>query len=87
MQVDGEIDTRGVYMPLCIADLLGILTEELCQGKLRFIQSCQTYEGKNELCRRLFLSFYRWFRRGTFQRSSRWLYFLRSSSTFDSAEE
>lgn len=42
---DGEMDTRALYTSLCIADLLGILTDELCEGSLQFIKDCQTYEG------------------------------------------
>jgi len=44
---NGEIDMRGVYCALVIADILNILddNEELTRGMGEFIASCQTYEG------------------------------------------
>ena len=42
---NGEIDMRGVYCSLVIADILNILDKDLRQGVGDFISSCQTYEG------------------------------------------
>ncbi|KAL6948813.1 hypothetical protein ACO0QE_001286 [Hanseniaspora vineae] len=41
----GETDTRGVYCALSIANLLGLMSEELVENSLDFLIQCQTYEG------------------------------------------
>lgn len=41
----GEVDIRGVYCLLAVANLLGIMTEELVEGTREWVKSCQTYEG------------------------------------------
>lgn len=47
IHLNGEIDMRGVYCALVIADILNIKddNEELTRGMGDFIASCQTYEG------------------------------------------
>ena len=45
MHENGEMDMRGIYCCLVIADILGLLDEELRDGVAEFIQSCQTFEG------------------------------------------
>jgi protein farnesyltransferase subunit beta len=45
VQRDGEVDARGAYTVLAVADLLGILTSELTDNSAEFLLSCQTYEG------------------------------------------
>lgn len=45
VQDDGEVDVRGSFTVLVIADLLNILTPQLVDGAERFLLSCQTYEG------------------------------------------
>jgi protein farnesyltransferase subunit beta len=47
MHQNGEIDMRGVYCALVIADILNLIegNEELTRGMGDFISSCQTYEG------------------------------------------
>ena len=42
---NGEIDMRGVYCALVVADILNIMDDELTNGMADFITSCQTYEG------------------------------------------
>ena len=42
---NGEIDMRGVYCALVVADILNIMDDELTNGMAEFITSCQTYEG------------------------------------------
>jgi protein farnesyltransferase subunit beta len=44
---NGEMDMRGVYCALIVADILGFLEEdeELKESIGDFIGSCQTYEG------------------------------------------
>lgn len=44
---NGEMDIRGVYCSLVVADILNILegNEELTRGCADFVASCQTYEG------------------------------------------
>lgn len=46
----GETDTRGVFCALSVASMLGILTEELCEGVEDFLVSCQSYEGGFGAC-------------------------------------
>lgn len=41
----GERDTRGVYCALSVASLLNIMTDELTEGVVEYLQQCQTYEG------------------------------------------
>lgn len=45
--MNGEMDMRGVYCSLVVADILDILEDnvELTRGMADFIVSCQTYEG------------------------------------------
>ncbi|CUM62928.1 uncharacterized protein PRCAT00000488001 [Priceomyces carsonii] len=45
MHNDGERDTRSTYCALVIASLLDILSDELVQNTLEWIQKCQTFEG------------------------------------------
>lgn len=47
IHLNGEIDMRGVYCALVVADILNIIddNEELTRGMGDFIASCQTYEG------------------------------------------
>lgn len=45
MHINGEMDMRSVYCCMIIADLLGILDEDLTEGVGEFISSCQSYEG------------------------------------------
>lgn len=45
MHLGGESDTRAVYCVLSVASMLDILTLELAEGVLEWLQSCQTYEG------------------------------------------
>lgn len=45
VQLDGEIDTRGLYTVLCVADIMNIWDENLTKGCFEFIVRCQTYEG------------------------------------------
>jgi len=42
---NGEMDMRGIYCSLVVADILGIIDEELSFGVGDFVASCQTYEG------------------------------------------
>ena len=42
---NGEIDMRGVYCTIVIADILNIKVPEITSGMGDFIQSSQTYEG------------------------------------------
>jgi protein farnesyltransferase subunit beta len=44
---NGEMDMRGVFCGLIVADIVGVLddNEELRRGVGDFIASCQTYEG------------------------------------------
>ena len=42
---NGEIDMRGVYCALVVADILGILDSDVTEGVAEFILSCQTFEG------------------------------------------
>jgi len=41
----GERDIRGVYCALSVASLLNIMTDELIEGVLEYLQKCQTFEG------------------------------------------
>lgn len=47
IHVNGEMDIRGVYCSLVVADILGILenNKEFTDGIGDFLLSCQTYEG------------------------------------------
>ena len=47
IHMNGEMDMRGVYCSLVVADILDILegNVELTRGMADFIVSCQTYEG------------------------------------------
>lgn len=45
MHEHGEADTRSTYCVLVVSSLLNLLTDELCEGTLEWIKSCQTYEG------------------------------------------
>jgi len=45
IHINGEIDMRGVYCALVIADILNIMDEDLTRGMGDFISTCQTYEG------------------------------------------
>lgn len=47
IHMNGEMDMRGVYCSLVVADILNILEDnvELTRGMADFIVSCQTYEG------------------------------------------
>ena len=47
MHANGEIDMRGVYCSLVIADILNLIdgNTDLTRGMGDFIASCQTYEG------------------------------------------
>ncbi|EIN06481.1 terpenoid cyclases/Protein prenyltransferase [Punctularia strigosozonata HHB-11173 SS5] len=40
-----EVDVRGIYCLLVVAQLLDLLTPELVAGTASFVASCQTYEG------------------------------------------
>jgi hypothetical protein len=42
---NGEMDMRGVYCALVVADVLNIMDEELTRGMAELIVRCQTYEG------------------------------------------
>lgn len=44
---NGEMDMRGIYCALCVADILNLVedNEELTRGMGDFIANCQTYEG------------------------------------------
>lgn len=43
---EGEVDVRGAYLAMAVADLLGIRTPELGSPSLvQFLLSCQTHEG------------------------------------------
>ena len=42
---NGEIDMRGVYCALVVADILNILDDSIKESISDFIVSCQTYEG------------------------------------------
>ncbi|XP_044746413.1 protein farnesyltransferase subunit beta [Coccinella septempunctata] len=45
MHVDGEIDIRGVYCALSVAELTNTSSNELFDKTAEWIISCQTYEG------------------------------------------
>jgi len=45
VQEDGEVDMRGLYTVLSVADILNILTDDLIENCCEFVGSCQTYEG------------------------------------------
>ncbi|ODV78150.1 beta subunit of protein farnesyltransferase [Suhomyces tanzawaensis NRRL Y-17324] len=45
MHVDGESDTRSTYCVLVVCSLLNMLTPEITQGTLEWLNRCQTYEG------------------------------------------
>lgn len=45
MHQNGESDTRSTYCVLVVASLLNILTAELCEGTLLWLNLCQTFEG------------------------------------------
>lgn len=45
MHDGGESDTRSTYCALVIASLLDVMTEELTEGVLTWLNNCQTYEG------------------------------------------
>lgn len=45
MYINGESDARSTYCVLVVASLLNLLTEELVEGTLSWLNSCQTYEG------------------------------------------
>jgi len=45
MHQNGESDTRSTYCVLVVASLLNILTNELCEGTLLWLNLCQTFEG------------------------------------------
>ncbi|SCU90420.1 LAMI_0E01992g1_1 [Lachancea mirantina] len=46
----GECDTRGIYCALAVAQMLQIMTSELCQNVKFFLIRCQTYEGGFGAC-------------------------------------
>jgi protein farnesyltransferase subunit beta len=41
----GEVDIRGTYCAIAVANLLNLLTPELAEGVSTYIMSCKTYEG------------------------------------------
>ena len=45
MHHDGEVDVRATFCICAVASLLNILTDELKNGMVEHIISCQTYEG------------------------------------------
>lgn len=45
MHKDGEVDVRGTYTAIAIADLVNVLTPELRAGVAGFAARCQTLEG------------------------------------------
>ena len=45
MHQNGESDTRSTYCVLVVASLLNILTTDLCEGTLQWLNLCQTFEG------------------------------------------
>lgn len=45
MHKQGEHDARSTYCALVIASLLNVLTKELCENTLSWLNKCQTYEG------------------------------------------
>lgn len=45
IHVNGEMDMRGVYCFMVVADILNIVDSELTRGMGDFISKCQTYEG------------------------------------------
>lgn len=45
MHHNGESDVRSTYCVLSVAALLNILTDELLEGTVEFLLSCQTFEG------------------------------------------
>jgi protein farnesyltransferase subunit beta len=45
MHHDGEVDVRATFCICAVVSLLNILTEELKNGMIEHIVSCQTYEG------------------------------------------
>ncbi|CDW89353.1 caax beta [Stylonychia lemnae] len=45
IHINGEIDMRGVYCAMVIADILNLKDEEFTRGVGDFVASCQTYEG------------------------------------------
>lgn len=45
VQMDGEMDTRGLYTVIAVAAIMGILTPELTDKCADFVAACQTFEG------------------------------------------
>lgn len=45
MHYGGESDARSTYCVLSVAALLNMLTDEILEGTVEFLLSCQTYEG------------------------------------------
>ena len=45
IHLNGEMDMRGVYCALVVAEILNIMDEELTRGMAELIARCQTYEG------------------------------------------
>lgn len=45
MHKDGEIDIRGVYCAVAVAQLTNILTPELFKNTPEWLAKCQTWEG------------------------------------------
>lgn len=45
MHKNGESDTRSTYCVLVVSSLLGISTPELLHNTLKWVSTCQTYEG------------------------------------------
>lgn len=45
MHYGGESDARSTYCVLSVAALLNMLTDEILDGTVEFLLSCQTYEG------------------------------------------
>ena len=42
---DGECDTRGLYTAISVASLCGLLTADVVDGVVGYLQRCQTFEG------------------------------------------
>jgi len=45
MHVDGEVDVRGAYCAMSVANLTNLITPELTDGVADYVLACQTYEG------------------------------------------
>jgi protein farnesyltransferase subunit beta len=44
MHKDGEVDVRGAYTALAVANLLNIMDDEVTKDVEEFLLDCQTYE-------------------------------------------